>query len=67
MHDLPTSVNDRVISPFHEGFTFTKLSISGISSRSTDHLETQMKCHRMLLLRYMQPSEKEIQLYIWKL
>ena len=26
-HDLPTSVNDRVISPFHEGFTFTKLRL----------------------------------------
>ena len=24
-HDLRLSVNDRVISPFHEGFIFTKL------------------------------------------
>ena len=26
-HDLPLSVNDRVISIFHEGFIFTKLRI----------------------------------------
>ena len=26
-HDLPISVNDRVFSPFHEGFIFTKLHI----------------------------------------
>ena len=25
--DLPISVNDRVISPFHKGFIFTKLHI----------------------------------------
>ena len=25
-HDLPISVNVRVISPFHEGFIFTKLA-----------------------------------------
>ena len=25
-HDLPISVNDRVISPFREDFTFTKLA-----------------------------------------
>ena len=24
-HDLPTSLNDRVISPFRKGFIFTKL------------------------------------------
>ena len=27
MHDLPTLVNDRVTSPFHEGIIFTKLCI----------------------------------------
>ena len=30
-HDLPTSVNDRVISSFFEGFLFTKLSYCEVS------------------------------------
>ena len=30
-NDLPTSVNDRVISPFHEEFTLTKLRIPDVS------------------------------------
>ena len=30
-HDLPISANDRVISPFHEGFIFTKLCICEVS------------------------------------
>ena len=30
-HDLPKSVNDRVISPFREDFVFTKLRICEVS------------------------------------
>ena len=30
-HDLPISVNDRVILPFHKGFIFTKLRICEVS------------------------------------
>ena len=32
-HDLPTSVNDSVISPFREGFIFTKLRSSEVSRK----------------------------------
>ena len=32
-HDLPTSVNDRVILPFCEGFIFTKLHICQVSQK----------------------------------
>ena len=34
-HDLPTSVNDRVISPFREGFNFTKLRYSEVLRKQT--------------------------------
>ena len=30
-HDLPISVNDRLISPYRESFIFTKLSIWEVS------------------------------------
>ena len=30
-HDLPISVNDRVVLPFHEDFIFAKLCISEVS------------------------------------
>ena len=33
MHDLPISVNDRVILPFHESFIFTKLRICEVSRK----------------------------------
>ena len=29
-HDLPTSVNSRMIMPFHEGFIFVKLHIGKV-------------------------------------
>ena len=32
-HDLPTSVNDRVISKFREGFTFPKLRNREVSRK----------------------------------
>ena len=31
--DLPISINDRVISPFREGFIFTKLRICEVSRK----------------------------------
>ena len=37
MLDLPTSINDRMISPIREGFIFTKLRICKVS-RKVDHL-----------------------------
>ena len=38
MHDLPISVNDRVILPFREGFIFAKLRISrGFNIRENSH------------------------------
>ena len=32
-HDLPISVNGRVISPYHESFIFTKLRICEVSRK----------------------------------
>ena len=32
-HDIPISVNDRVISPFREDFVFTKLRICEVSRK----------------------------------
>ena len=32
-HDIPLSVNDRVISPFRKGYIFTKLRICEVSQK----------------------------------
>ena len=36
-HDLPISVNDRVISPFRADFIFTKLCIFEVSRKLNPH------------------------------
>ena len=38
-HDLPPSINDRVISPFRDSFIFTKLRAKLKSSRKFPNLQ----------------------------
>ena len=42
-HNLPISVNDRVITPFHKGFIFIKLCIRKVSMQSFAKIQSSRK------------------------
>ena len=51
-HDLPISVNDEMISPFREGYIFTKFRENKALAKISEY--TVLRCHKLYFPKILQ-------------